>query len=143
MFNHRAGENGSVPCRVEEPLTIQDSHKEFTYRYFDSRSDVIRPVGWGSRRPSAGIKALGSRCWPGKGGGTSPTSRTSTRSRWRSPAASPPKPPEGLAEAPAQISAYACSAGLVGRGNQTLFPASRGPAILLNGIDIAHLAPRK
>ena len=28
-------------------MTIQDSHKEFTYRYFDSRSDVIRPVGWG------------------------------------------------------------------------------------------------
>ena len=28
-------------------MTIQDSHKEFTHRYFDSRADVIRPVGWG------------------------------------------------------------------------------------------------
>jgi hypothetical protein len=28
-------------------LTIQDNHNEFTHRYFDSRADVIRPVGWG------------------------------------------------------------------------------------------------
>lgn len=33
---------------LEEPLQVEeDPHFELTFRYFDSRADVIRPVGWG------------------------------------------------------------------------------------------------
>lgn len=32
---------------LEEPLKVEDEGDEFAYRYFDSRCDVIRPVGWG------------------------------------------------------------------------------------------------
>lgn len=28
-------------------MRVEEDHFELTYRYFDSRADVIRPVGWG------------------------------------------------------------------------------------------------
>jgi len=28
-------------------LRVEEDHFGLTYRYFDSRADVIRPVGWG------------------------------------------------------------------------------------------------
>jgi len=32
---------------LEEPLKVEDEGDEFAFRYFDSRIDMIRPVGWG------------------------------------------------------------------------------------------------